>query len=337
MDLTPRQEQILQLIVKLYGETEEPIGSRTLLQKSVLNVSPATIRNDMVALEQLGYLMKAHSSSGRIPSFEGYRFYINQLIQHFNEERESSHALIAPMMKERFYDIQELVNYATERLSKLTGYTTVAYVTNEKFRRMRDFKLSKVSDTQVIASIITDHNRVESQLFQTPQPLDESAIHKIEAMVQDELCDLTLAEIYPRMQLTFPLRIQQAVSMQLNFAPLIKQALDAYDASDYYAVGKNHLFDIIDTQMPIQAWKNLFDLLDGNEDWFKFLANAKKGLDVIFDFQYAPYHYKNLSIITAKIKIGSHLVSFGLIGPATMSYPVVIQHMNQLLVELSRY
>ena len=89
MSLTPRQQQILQLIVKLYGETEEPIGSRTLLQRSVLQVSPATVRNDMMALEQLGFLMKAHSSSGRIPSYEGYQFYIDQLIEQIKQESEN--------------------------------------------------------------------------------------------------------------------------------------------------------------------------------------------------------------------------------------------------------
>ena len=79
--LTARQQQILQLIVQLYGQYEEPIGSKTLLQKSLLDVSPATVRNDMLALERIGYLKKAHSSSGRIPSFDGYRYYVDRLIE----------------------------------------------------------------------------------------------------------------------------------------------------------------------------------------------------------------------------------------------------------------
>ena len=162
MNLTPRQQQILQLIVKLYGETEEPIGSRTLLQRSVLQVSPATVRNDMMALEQLGFLMKAHSSSGRIPSYEGYQFYIDQLIEQIKQESENKPEQSNKLFGERYYDVQQFVLHATNQLAQYTGYPVVVLISNLSHRRMRDFKLTKLSDYQLIASVISDHGQVES-------------------------------------------------------------------------------------------------------------------------------------------------------------------------------
>lgn len=335
MNLTPRQQQILQLIVKLYGETEEPIGSRTLLQKSVLKVSPATIRNDMVALEQLGFLMKAHSSSGRIPSFEAYRFYIDQLMQ-LNDESEVA-VEKSELFSQHYLDVQDFVKHSTEQLARMSGYPVVALMQNEKHRRMRQFKLSKLNDYQLIASVITDHGYVESQLFELPYSLEASAIQKVESLIRDELVDLTLEDVYQRMKLTMPLRIQQFVSVQLNFASLIKQAIEAHETSYYTVAGKNHLFDLIDPQVSIQAWKNLFDLIDGSQVWFDFLSNAKIGIDVTFDFESPPYQFKQLSLVTAKQKIGNHVITYAMIGPSTMPYHKVINSMKELLIELSNY
>lgn len=329
MNLTPRQQQILQLIVKLYGETEEPIGSRTLLNKSLLNVSPATIRNDMMVLEQLGYLMKAHSSSGRIPSFDGYRYYIDQLITHPNEPKES--------FLEGHYDLEQYSVNAADKLSKLSGFPVAVLIQNEKYRRMRDFRINRVDQYQLMASIITDHGHVESQLFELPYALDDEAIEKVEKIIRDELKDLTLDDVYQRMKLTIPLKIQQAISIQLNFAALVKKAIDAHERYYYSVLGKNHLFDLMDPQVPTQAWKTLFALLDGNETWFSFLTKSKNGIDVTFEFESPPYRFKNLSIVTAKQKIGNYIVTFGLVGPSAMPYQRVIHHMNEILLELSNY
>lgn len=337
MSLTPRQQQILQLIVKLYGETEEPIGSRTLLQRSVLQVSPATVRNDMMALEQLGFLMKAHSSSGRIPSYEGYQFYIDQLIEQIKQESENKPEQSSKLFGERYYDVQQFALHATNQLAQYTGYPVVVLISKLSHRRMRDFKLTKLSDYQLIASVISDHGQVESQLFDLSYALKDEVIDRIEQIIQDELIDLTLDDVYQRMKLTIPLKIQQAVSVQLNFASLIKKAIEAHDSPYYHVAGKNHLFDLIDPQLPTEGWRTLFDLIDGNEAWYQFLTDAKVGLNVTFDFTTPPYHFKNVSIVTAKSKIGNHVITFGLVGPATMPYHKIMTGMQDLLIELSNY
>ena len=202
---------------------------------------------------------------------------------------------------------------------------------------MRDFKLTKLSDYQLIASVISDHGQVESQLFDLPYALKDEVIDRIEQIIQDELIDLTLDDVYQRMKLTIPLKIQQAVSVQLNFASLIKKAIEAHDSPYYHVAGKNHLFDLIDPQLPTEGWRTLFDLIDGNEAWYQFLTDAKVGLNVTFDFTTPPYHFKNVSIVTAKSKIGNHVITFGLVGPATMPYHKIMTGMQDLLIELSNY
>lgn len=336
MNLTSRQEQILALIVQLYSQSSEPVGSRTLLEKSPLKVSSATIRNDMVVLEQVGFLMKAHSSSGRIPSFDGYRFYIDRLIDRESENHQV--AVLHDEVLERLnsQDLFHFVSKCADHLANHLGLPVATMVTSDQQRRMKDFRLTLLSDYQLLASIITDHGDVESDLMELNYSLSQEMVGKLEQLIQSELIDLRLDEVFQRMKLTLPLRIQQLTGMQLNFAPLVEKAIQHYDTRFYYNAGKNYLFDMLDSSNPSNAVRLLFDLLDGNSSWFDFLDKVKSGINIELDFMAPPYHFNQLGVVSIKKQFLHQTMVIAIVGPSSMAYQKIVDSINQIMVDLAQ-
>lgn len=336
MQLTPRQQEILQWIVELYSETSEPIGSKKLLQESVMTVSPATIRNDMFILEQMGLLMKAHSSSGRIPSFDAYRYYANQLIMQLPTEKLIKSRL-SEVFSARYYDSHQLILQVAETLSTLTQHTVIVKLQSNKEDRLKRFVLSQVSSTQLMASIITDTSDVQSQVFELPYAFDDTTIQKLQQTIQEELEDLPLSEVYQRLKLTLPLKIQRVIPIQLNFETLAEKMLLYTSRDDYQVIGKNQLLDLLDVSDSQESWKSLFSLIDGDPEWLHYLDAIGLGINVTLNFKTMNYEYRNLSLVTAKTRIGSSTILLGVVGLPTMPYSTVIQYLNEIMNELPNY
>lgn len=337
MKLTPRQEQILDLIIQLYSQNEEPVGSRTLLENSRLKVSPATVRNDMMALEQLGFLNKAHTSSGRIPSFDGYRFYIDRLIDREDRQVEFEPAQSLTNPPQAAYDFQHFSTGLADKVSRLTKLPVVLTIQQDRYRTVKDFHLLALNDFQLLASVILDSGGVESEIFTLNQSIKEETLNKLAAFLKSELTDLTLDVAFQRLQLTLPLRIQQIVGLQLNFASLIQKAIDRHDRTFYHCAGKNQLFDLLDPKNTATSMKALFNMMDGDQEWLDYLTQRKAGIDVTLDFQVPPYQLRNLALLSTKLKVNTSTLVIALIGPAAMAYDKVIHLMHQLMFELTNY
>ncbi|MRI82653.1 heat-inducible transcription repressor HrcA [Aerococcaceae bacterium DSM 109653] len=337
--LTPRQRQILYLIVRLYSEFEEPVGSKTLLRESLLNVSPATIRNDMVVLEREGLLHKAHTSSGRIPSFSGYRYYVNRLIHHEDEMRvlEEDDNAIAELFHERQVDDLQLAQMAADVLVSLTGYTAVVLGQSNDSHHLKEFKLVYLNEKNLIAIMITDGGRVETQLFVTQYPVTKDIISKTSEIVNQELVGTSIEDVYHRLKLTIPLLTQRAVSYSFDFSPLAEKTLHSLKGRQYHTSGKNNLFDFIDSLTNSEELKDLFTLVDGSASMYQMLENRQAGIEVLFGVDMSPDWVTNLSLVTGKFKRQKQEFTLGLIGPTTMPYHRIIGLMEKMITELTNY
>lgn len=335
--LTPRQRQILYLIVQLYGEFEEPVGSKTLLKESLLNVSPATIRNDMVILEQQGLLKKAHTSSGRIPSFDGYRYYVNRLIHHEEDMKVSGEDRDAfkDLFRERQYNELELAKMSADILVSMTGYTSVVFGQSKESHRMKELKLVYLNDNNLIAILLTDKGNVESQLFQTKFTLTKDLLQRTAQIINDELVDLPLSDVYQRMKLTIPLLTQSIVSYQFDFSELVQKTMHHLKGHRYDIIGKNNLFDFIDAQSTAEELKQLFTLIDGSPRMYQLLEERRPGIEVLFGIDVTPKGFTNLSMVTGSFSIQHQQITIGLVGPTTMTYHRVIALMEKMIHELS--
>ena len=164
MDLGARKRLILQAIIEDYVNTAEPVGSRTLSKKATLNISPATIRNEMSDLEDMGLIEQPHTSSGRIPSDKGYRYYVDTIM-----EQETINVSQDAIIKQEFMDtmgeIDHLVKQASRILSKLTQYTSIIMTPQLKKTSLKHIQLIKINDSMVLAVIITDAGIVLKTVF----------------------------------------------------------------------------------------------------------------------------------------------------------------------------
>lgn len=332
--LTPRQKEVLNLIVRLYGQLEEPIGSKTLLKESLLKVSPATIRNDMVVLERRGLLMKAHTSSGRIPSINGYRYYINRIIDNDDEIKMNDDSFEA-LSKARNYNPIQLAQLSADILVSLTGYTAVVLGQNQEPHRFAEFKLVAINNSRYISILLTDYGKVESEIIDLQVTLTREDIQRITKMVNEELNGAVLEDAYQRMKLSIPLLTQKITAYQLDFSSLIEKAMHNIKGHRYYVSGKSNLFNLLDSNTSKETIKELFELVDGSRELYQLLESRHKGIEVLFGNEFLSNDLNLINLVTGSYENQNQKMIIGLLGPSTMSYERIIPMMGLMVNNLS--
>ena len=197
--ISERQKLVLKTIVEEYVSTNEPVGSRTLSRLEWFNASPATLRNDMAYLEDLGYLVKTHSSSGRIPSEKGYRFYVEEMMK---KEQESN--LEFPMIDDIFrrQDIsrEEAINQSMDLVSNLTNYTSIVLGQSAYNSRIRKLEFLALQDHFAIILMITDLGHVESKKILIPDGLSVKEIERVIAVLDEILHNCLVCDIETKLK-----------------------------------------------------------------------------------------------------------------------------------------
>lgn len=325
--ITPRQAEVLQWIVEIYSQSLEPVGSKTLLKESFLAVSPATIRNDMVALENKGLLSKAHTSSGRIPSQQGYRYYVDQIIESdrivgFTKE---DHQAFEMLIQDRHYSIPHLAKLITDFLVNVTGYTGFVLGQSQDAHRFQEIKIVPLSDAKVHIIVVTDTGKVENKMYQLNRSVSEEDLYRISDMINEELRGSLIRDAYQRMKLSIPLQIQRMIGYQIDFSEIFEQLMVQLKTLDYYVSGKLNVFDWMDQQgLDVITLKHFFKMVDGSKEMYELIDESPKGLNVMFGFDISPQTLSNVSIIYSRFEVANQAITFGLIGPATMPYQRMI-------------
>lgn len=334
--LTPRQKEVLQLIIQLYGQWDEPIGSKRLLSESYLKVSPATIRNDMVVLEQEGFLSKAHTSSGRVPSEQGYRYYVNRIIddEDLSQSRFDNEEVFRRLVRNHASDPIQMANMAVEVLVNMTGYLGVVLSQNHDEHYFRQLTLISLTPQQALAMLMTDNGKSVHQVLHLPLALSEVDLARVAQTINDELRGSPLDIAYQRLKLSIPIQIQRLIGYQLDFSDLAEQALLELKTHYFKVFGKANLFDIMGNTLQTATLKHLFRLIDGSKELFEIMESGQQGVNVVFGFEIAPDTLAKVSIIFVKYQRGHQQFSLGLIGPSTMAYHRMIALMHHVATEL---
>lgn len=335
--LTPRQQEILNLIIQLYGRFEEPIGSKTLLNESYLKVSPATIRNDMVVLERLGLLIKPHTSSGRIPSQDGYRYYIEQIISQ--EDRDltkiDENVNFKELLQARNYSPLKLTQLSADILVSLTGFTAVVLGQDLESHYFEEFKLVALDSTRYISIIMTDRGNIESEHINLGIALSQDDITNVCRMINGELNGVELEDAYQRMKLVIPLLTQRITGYQLDFSSLVEKSMHHIKGHHYYISGKSNVFELIEGPTEKDALKHLFELLDGSIEMYKLLEQQPSGIGIKFGHEFLQQSVSNINLVTGSFMKDNQKFILGLLGPSTMAYEKVIALLELLVGKLS--
>ena len=161
MQLDDRKTKILYAIIKTYLETGEPVGSRTISKYADLNLSSATIRNEMSDLEEMGYIVQPHTSAGRIPSDKGYRFYVDQMMEY--KEREVTE--MKELMIQKQDKMEQILKQVVKVLANNTNYATMITAPQYHRTKLKFIQLSVISESQMLAVVVTEGNVVKNKML----------------------------------------------------------------------------------------------------------------------------------------------------------------------------
>ena len=336
--LTQRQKQILQAIVRQYTATGQPVGSKLLADKLPIKASSATIRNEMAVLEREGFVKKEHSSSGRVPSKQGYRYYVDHLLDPA-AVTDSDLMVIQNSLGADFHKIDEIVSHSADILSALTSYTAFTLKPEQKDVHLSGFRLVPLGNQKVIAILVTDSGEVESQSFTLPKNLDTQALEAVVRLINDQLVGLPLVTVVKHLQTDIPLKVSQYLHIPDGFLQIFDSVLGQAAREKYFVGGRLNILGYSDRQNT-QALRALYGLLDQSDNLSSIIDSdsPNDGVNVKIGSEIADNQVLNdYSLITATYDVNQYGKGIiAVLGPTRMPYSRTIGLVDAFRRELAK-
>lgn len=338
--LTERQELILKTIIKDFTKTHDPVGSKTVMNQLPMKVSSATIRNEMAVLEDKGLIEKTHSSSGRIPSSDGYRYYLDNLVEPL-QLPESVYNQIVSELDRPFHQVNEIVQEAAKILSDLTNYTAFAEGPESHDVTVTGFRIVPLSNRQVMAILVTSDGNVQNQVYALPYNVHGDEVEKAVRMIDDELVGKTLKEITPSL-LKKKLGVENGGKHASELVSLVEDVIKDAASEQMYVDGQINLLNNT-SKKDVKDLRSLYELVDHDDLISSLMDNcskSKKGrypVRVSLGSELPNELLKNYSLLTAEYNVGSHGKGvIALLGPTNMPYSQVIGLLEYFRNELAK-
>ncbi|MED3624828.1 heat-inducible transcriptional repressor HrcA [Neobacillus thermocopriae] len=321
--LTDRQLLILQIIVDDFIRSAQPVGSRTLSKKEGISLSSATIRNEMADLEEMGYIEKTHTSSGRVPSEKGYRYYVDHLLspQALNQQDIS---VIQSIFAEKIFEFEKVIQKSAKILSELTNYTSIVLgpaVSVNKLKRLQIIPLNKET---AVAILVTDTGHVENRTFPLPVSVDPSDIEKMVNILNERLTGVPLEDLHNKIYKEVATLLKQHINNYDLMLHQIAETLKMPIHEKLFFAGKANMLSQPEFN-DITKFRNLLTMID-QEEWITNLIRSNTaGISVKIGSENQDRVMDNCSLITATYSAGSEkLGSIAILGPTRMEYSRVI-------------
>ncbi len=324
MQLDERKYRILQAIIDDYIMTAMPVGSRTISRKAGVGFSPATIRNEMSDLEELGYLAQPHTSAGRVPSYKAYRLYVDHLMQAAkltSDERERMHEHLVSRSKQ----VESVIRSAASVLSDATRYTSVIVAPKLGTLRIRHVQMVPVAERTALMIIVTSAGIVKDALIRVPEGLDADDLYGISRLLTERLADQPLEGV--RQAFAELLRGAEEGRRLLGEAlQVIERKLEAGgDASDVIVGGSANLLEYPEYSDVSKA-RSFLSVLESKETLRKLVGrDGSMEITIRIGPENQVPELNDCSIVTASYRVGDRSTgTLGIIGPTRMNYNRVI-------------
>lgn len=331
--LTERQLLILQVIIDDFIRSAHPVGSKALAEKGTLSLSSATIRNEMADLEELGYIEKTHTSSGRIPSEKGYRFYVDHLLSP-QKLTDQEIELIKSIFVDRIYEFETIVKKSAQVLSDLTKYTAIVLGPEVKDNKLSRLQIVPLNEETAVAIIVTNTGHIENRIFTLPKNTNPSDIEKIVNIFNAKLIGVPLLELQDRLNNEVASLLEKHVENKWIIETL-EQVLNIPSQEKIFYGGKTNMLKQPEFQ-DIKKIQSLFDLIEEDEDFYNILKKTPDGIHVRIGRENKIQAMDQCSLITATYRVGnSQMGTIAILGPKRMQYSKVISLLTFLSKQLS--
>lgn len=335
MQLSERKIKILQAIIRNYLETGEPVGSRTISKYTDLNLSSATIRNEMSDLEEMGYILQPHTSAGRIPSDKGYRLYVDTMMEEKDRELEE----LKEMMLEREDKMDHLLKQVAKLLATNTNYATMISAPTIHANKIKFIQLSRVDINQLLAVVVVEGNVIKNNIIQISEDLDDETFLKLNILLNTHLNGLTLEEI--NLSMISAMKQQAGIHSAIvaDVIDAIAESIKAEEDLEIYTSGANNIFkypELSDQQKASELISTLEEknmLTELVQDTLSDGNNT--GIQVYIGDETPVQTMKDCSVVTATYELGEGMRgTIGIIGPKRMDYDKVVGTLKTITHQL---
>lgn len=335
VQLDDRKVKILQAIIRTYLETGEPVGSRTISRYTDLNLSSATIRNEMADLEELGYIIQPHTSAGRIPSDKGYRLYVDTMMEQKVREVEE----MKGMLLEKEGKMDHLLKQVVKVLASNTNYATMISAPRMKRTKLKFIQLSRVDSNQIIAVIVAEGNVIKNHILQMEEYLDDETLLKLNILLNTQLNGLSIDEI--NLEMIAALKKQAGVHCTIieEVMNVVAESIKSDGDLEIYTSGTNNILkypELSDIESASQLINTFEEKKLLNQLVIENLENENNsGIQVYIGDETPIQSMKDCSVVTATYELGDGMKgTIGIIGPKRMDYDKVVGTLKNLMNQL---
>ncbi len=333
--LTNRQLQILQVIVDDFVMSAQPVGSRQLSKKEGITYSAATIRNEMADLEELGFLEKTHTSSGRVPSEKGYRFYVDHLLKPqviTAGEVEQIHTLF----EKQIFEAEQLIRESANILSELTTYTTILLGPDVQKHRVKKFQIVPLSEQTAVAIIVTDNGHVENRALTLPPEISPTDIEKMVNILNDRLVGIPLHDLPRKLETEAISVLKQHVSASESIIKSFLSIPSGQSEGKVYYGGKSNMLNQPEFH-DFNKMRMFLDLIDKESQVQALFDQPNQDIQIRIGSENNHLAMEDCSVITASFLVGEEQQgAIAIIGPTRMDYKRVVTLLDVMRRSLSQ-
>ncbi len=331
--LSNRQEVILKTIVDEFTKTAEPVGSKTLMDLLSFQVSSATLRNEMKALEEMALLEKTHTSSGRIPSSAGYRYYVENLMERtLDDEVEST---LQTIFHQRRYSIEEMIQKSCDILSQMTSLTSIVLGPETRSQTLQHIQIFPINERSAVCVFITSEGHTENKTFHFDENISLKDIQTCCNVLNDQLCGTRVVDVVERLQEIKPLLQGQIARHEVLFQAFVS-AFVKFASDNVYTSGTSNMLyqpEFAD----IKKLQQLMKMLEDTSIW-RQLSSQDSEVKVRIGENNDVIHVDNVSVVTSRFKINqSEEGQLMVVGPTRMPYNRIValmEYMSRVIEEM---
>lgn len=320
--LDTRAQILLKTLIERYIEEGQPVGSRTLSRHSGLELSPATVRNVMSDLEEMGFITSPHTSAGRMPTARGYRFFVDSLLTVQPLDQNSVRQLRGQLLPDQ---PQRLISSASQLLSRLTHFAGIVVSPRHETVRIRQIEFVRISDARILLIIVTTAGDVQNRILHTRRSYTPAELTEAGNYLTAHYAGQGFDEMRARLQAE--LRQLRSDITELMSATAEASGELANDAENYVLSGETNLLEVEDLSSNMSCIRELFKLFERKTGLMQLLemSNRAEGVQIFIGDESGMEELDGCSIVTAGYEVDGKVVgSVGVIGPTRMAYDRVI-------------
>lgn len=336
MQMDDRKNKVLQAIVEDYVATAEPVGSRTIARKYDLGVSPATIRNEMSDLEEMGLIEQPHTSAGRVPSDKGYRYYVDCLMQS-REVDPTEEATIRRSFERKVREIDTLVRDTTRLLSDTTHLTAVISGPQMQKANFRELRLVPLGGDKAVLVYITDSGFVENQVLEMPVEVTLLELQRVSDVLNEQLKGQPVEALSRTAVRTLQHELRRYGALLEQTLLFLGQKLEPGDKHRLYLGGTTNMLSQPEFR-DVGKVRTLLSLLENDQIVAELLSNEAGGdkTSIQIGEEIKVRQMTDCSVVSATYRLGEQVIGrVGVIGPKRMEYARVVGIMNAITRHLA--